>query len=62
GGAIGGGYISFTKVAMNAVGVTAIPGISIVQPGSMINYIVALVISFVTAGIATIVLGFKDEV
>lgn len=62
GGALGGAYISFTKVAMNAVGVTAIPGISIVQPGSMINYIVALLISFITAGVATIVLGFKDEV
>ncbi|MGL4947647.1 MAG: sucrose-specific PTS transporter subunit IIBC [Cetobacterium sp.] len=62
GGALGGAYISFTKVAMNAVGVTAIPGISIVQPGSMINYIIALLISFITAGVATIVLGFKDEV
>ncbi|MGL5052347.1 MAG: sucrose-specific PTS transporter subunit IIBC [Cetobacterium sp.] len=62
GGAIGGAYISFTKVAMNAVGVTGIPGISIVQPGSMINYIVALLISFIAAAIATIILGFKDEV
>jgi phosphotransferase system glucose/maltose/N-acetylglucosamine-specific IIC component len=62
GGALGGAYISFTKVAMNAVGVTAIPGISIVQPGSMINYIVALLISFIGAGVATIILGFKDEV
>ncbi|MGL5089046.1 MAG: sucrose-specific PTS transporter subunit IIBC [Cetobacterium sp.] len=62
GGAIGGVYISFTKVAMNAVGVTGIPGISIVQPGSMINYIVALLISFIAAAIVTIILGFKDEV
>ena len=62
GGALGGAYITLTKVAMNAVGVTGIPGISIVQPESMLNYIIALLISFIGAGIATIALGFKDEV
>ena len=62
GGALGGAYITLTKVAMNAVGVTGIPGISIVQPESMLNYIIGLLISFLGAGIATIILGFKDEV
>ena len=62
GGALGGAYITITKVTMNAVGVTGIPGTSIVQPESMINYIIALVISFVGAGVATYILGFKDEV
>ena len=62
GGALGGAYITLTKVTMNAVGVTGIPGISIVQPESMLNYIIALLISFIGAGIATIILGFKDEV
>ncbi|MGL5202826.1 sucrose-specific PTS transporter subunit IIBC [Cetobacterium sp.] len=62
GGALGGAYITLTKVSMNAVGVTGIPGISIVQPESMINYIIALIISFIGAAAATIILGFKDEV
>ncbi|MGL4971056.1 MAG: PTS transporter subunit EIIC, partial [Cetobacterium sp.] len=62
GGALGGAYITLTKVSMNAVGVTGIPGISIVQPESMINYIIALLISFIGAGVATTILGFKDEV
>lgn len=62
GGALGGAYITLTKVSMNAVGVTGIPGISIVQPESMLNYIIALLISFIGAALATLALGFKDEV
>ncbi|MGL5124293.1 MAG: sucrose-specific PTS transporter subunit IIBC [Fusobacteriaceae bacterium] len=62
GGAIGGGYVSFSHISMNAIGITGIPSISIVQPGSVINYIIALLISFLGAGLATLILGFKDEV
>jgi PTS system beta-glucosides-specific IIC component/PTS system sucrose-specific IIC component len=62
GGALGGGYIVLTKVAMSAVGVTGIPGIAIVKQGSMVNYIVGIVIAFAGAFIATFLLGFKDEV
>ncbi|NMM63813.1 PTS beta-glucoside transporter subunit IIBCA [Clostridium sp. P21] len=62
GGAIGGAYVVFTKVAMTAVGVTGIPGTAIVKQGSIINYLIGLVLAFVGAFIVTIVIGFKDEV
>jgi sucrose PTS system EIIBCA or EIIBC component len=62
GGALGGGYVVLTKVAMTAVGVTGIPGIAIVQQGSMVNYLIGLVIAFGGAFITTFLLGFKDEV
>lgn len=62
GGALGGGYIVLTKVAMTAVGVTGIPGIAIVKQGSMVNYIVGFAIAFGGAFIATFLLGFKDEI
>lgn len=62
GGALGGGYVVLTKVAMTAVGVTGIPGIAIVQQGSMINYLIGLIIAFGGAFAATLILGFKDEV
>jgi len=61
GGAIGGAYVVFTKVAMTAVGVTGIPGIAIVQQNSMLNYIIGLVIAFGTAFIMTFILGFKEK-
>lgn len=62
GGALGGGYVVLTKVAMTAVGVTGIPGIAIVKQGSMVNYLIGLAIAFGGAFIATFLLGFKDEV
>jgi PTS system beta-glucosides-specific IIC component/PTS system sucrose-specific IIC component len=62
GGALGGGYVVLTKVAMTAVGVTGIPGIAIVKQGSVINYLIGLIIAFGGAFIVTFILGFKDEV
>lgn len=62
GGAIGGGYVVLTKVAMTAVGVTSIPGIAIVQQGSIIHYIIGLLLAFAGAFIATFILGFKEDV
>lgn len=62
GGALGGGYIVLTKVAMTAVGVTGIPGIAIVKQGAMVNYIIGFAIAFAGAFISTLLLGFKDEV
>jgi len=61
GGALGGGYIVLTKVSMVGLGVTGIPGITIVKEGSMINYIIAGVIAFGGAFAATFLIGFKDE-
>lgn len=61
GGSIGGGFMVLMKVSMNAVGITAIPAIAIVKQGSMLNYIIGLVIAFGTAFAMTYILGFKDE-
>ncbi|MDO5620283.1 MAG: sucrose-specific PTS transporter subunit IIBC [Paracoccus sp. (in: a-proteobacteria)] len=46
GGAVGGAYVVATKVGMTAVGVTGVPGIAIVQPASMLNYIIGMAIAF----------------
>lgn len=61
GGALGGAYIVLTKVAMTAVGVTGIPGTAIVQQGSMVNYLIGLVIAFCGAFAVTYIIGFKEE-
>lgn len=61
GGALGGAYVVLSKVAMTAVGVTGIPGVAIVQQGSAIQYIIALMIAFGAAFAMTFVLGFKEE-
>lgn len=61
GGAIGGAYVVLTKVTMNAIGVTAIPGLTIVQPGAMVNYIIGLLIAVSIAFIGTFVLGIEEE-
>lgn len=61
GGATAGAYVVFTKVAMTAVGVTGLPGVSIVTPSTMINYIVGLVIALVVAFVVTYALGIKEE-
>ncbi|TDT46065.1 sucrose-specific PTS transporter subunit IIBC [Fonticella tunisiensis] len=62
GGALGGGYVVLTRVAMTAVGVTGIPGIAIVPQKSMLNYIIGIVIAFGGAFIVTLILGFKDDI
>lgn len=56
GGAVGGAYVVVTQVAMNAVGVTGIPGTAIVVPGSMLNYMTGMAIAFGTAFVAAWVL------
>lgn len=61
GGAVGGGYMVLTKVAMTAVGVTGIPGTAIVQQHSIINYLIGLVIAFGTAFLVASILGIKED-
>lgn len=46
GGAVGGAWVVLTKVGMTAVGVTGIPGLAIVQPAGMINYIIGMILAF----------------
>lgn len=61
GGAIGGAYVVFTKVGMTALGLTALPGMSIVEPGSLINYIIGMVLAFGGAFVFTWIIGFDEE-
>lgn len=61
GGAVAGAYVVFTKVAMTAVGVTGLPGLSIVTSSTMIHYIIGLVIAAVVAFVSTYALGIKEE-
>lgn len=61
GGATGGAWVVGSHVYMTAVGLTAIPGIAIVQAGSIMNYIIGLVIAFVTAFVISLLLKYKVE-
>ena len=61
GGAAGGAWVVGSHVYMKAVGLTAIPGIAIVQAGSIMNYIIGLVIAFVTAFVISLLLKYKVE-
>jgi PTS system sucrose-specific IIC component len=60
GGAVAGAYVVLTKVAMNAIGLTAIPGLTIVKPGSMVNYIIGLIIALVVSFGTTYALGIEE--
>lgn len=61
GGAVGGAYVVITKVFMTGVGVTGIPGTAIAATGSMLNYLIGLVLAFGGAFVLTWVLGFKEN-
>lgn len=60
GGSIAGAYVVLTKVAMNAIGLTGIQGITIVKPGSMINYMIGLLIALLVSFGTTYVLGIEE--
>ena len=64
GGALGGAYAVFTHVAANSYGLSGIPMISIILPlgtANLIHYLIAFAIAVISAFIATLCLGFKDE-
>ncbi|MCL6408916.1 PTS sucrose transporter subunit IIBC, partial [Dickeya dadantii] len=46
GGALGGAWVVFNHVNMTAVGLTGFPGLAIVQGGSMLNYLIGMLIAF----------------
>lgn len=60
GGALGGVYITLTKVVMTGVGVTGIPGLAIVTQGSYLNYTIGIVISFTSSFIISSILNFNQ--
>jgi PTS system sucrose-specific IIC component len=65
GGAFGGAYVVLTHVVANSYGLTGIPMISIVAPlgiFNLMNYLVGLGISAITAFIATWILWVKEDI
>ncbi|SQC93774.1 PTS system, sucrose-specific IIBC component [Cedecea neteri] len=46
---------------MTAVGLTALPGMAIVQASSLVNYIIGMVIAFGVAFALSLLLKYKAE-
>ncbi|RLM21406.1 PTS sucrose transporter subunit IIBC [Brenneria alni] len=61
GGALGGAWVVFNHVNMTAVGLTGFPGLAIVQAGSMLNYLVGMLIAFGAAFIISFLLKYKTD-
>lgn len=61
GGAAGGAYVVITHVSMTAVGLTALPGLAIVQASALLNYIIGMVIAFGIAFILSLLLKYRVE-
>lgn len=58
-GAVAGAYVVFMNVGMTAVGVTGLPGIAIVTPATILNYVVGMAIAFCVAFVGTWFFGLK---
>ncbi|CAQ83352.1 MULTISPECIES: sucrose-specific PTS transporter subunit IIBC [Photorhabdus] len=61
GGALGGAWVVVNHVGMSAIGLTAIPGMAIVQAGSMLNYVIGMVIAFGSAFVISLLLKYKTD-
>ena len=57
GSAVGSAYATFMKVLSLSQGPAGLPGAIVIRPESMVQYMVTMVITFVTATIATILLS-----
>lgn len=49
GGALAGGWVVATHVGMTGIGLTGLPGLAIVRPDSLLNYLIGGVIAFSVA-------------
>ncbi|MCA6952736.1 sucrose-specific PTS transporter subunit IIBC [Pectobacterium polaris] len=61
GGALGGAWVVFNHVNMTAVGLTGFPGLAIVQGGSMLNYLIGMLIAFGAAFTISLLLKYKTD-
>lgn len=61
GGAAGGAWVVGHHVGMTGIGLTALPGLAIVQTSSMLSYISGMVIAFGVAFTISLVLKYKIE-
>lgn len=63
GGALGGAFVVFTKVAANAYGLTGIPMIAIAAPfglQNVVNYVIGMLIAVAVSFILTIIFKVKE--
>lgn len=61
GGALGGAWVVANHVNMTAVGLTGIPGLAIVQTGSILNYLIGMLIAFGVAFTVSLLLKYKTD-
>ncbi|WP_312044472.1 sucrose-specific PTS transporter subunit IIBC [Erwinia sp.] len=61
GGAVGGAFVVLMHVGMTAVGLTALPGMAIVQTSSLLSYIIGMALAFGTAFILSLLLKYNVE-
>ncbi len=61
GGAAGGAWVVIMHVNMTAVGLTALPGIAIVQSGSLLHYVTGMVIAFGVGFTLSLLLKYRVE-
>ncbi|MDX5630642.1 MULTISPECIES: sucrose-specific PTS transporter subunit IIBC [unclassified Brenneria] len=61
GGALGGAWVVFNHVSMTAVGLTGFPGLAIVKAGSMLSYLIGMLIAFGAAFIISFLLKYKTD-
>jgi len=61
GGALGGAWGVAMHVNMTAVGLTALPGMAIVQASSIVNYLIGMLIAFGVAFTVSLLLKYKIE-
>lgn len=60
GGAFGGAVIAAMKVASISMGLSGIPLAAIIKPGSVLFYLLGVLVAYITGFIATYLLGFED--
>jgi sucrose PTS system EIIBCA or EIIBC component len=62
GGAVGGGWVVATHVGMTGIGLTGLPGLAIVRPDGILNYLIGGVLAFSVAFAGTWLRGVKAKV
>lgn len=59
GGAVGGGWVVARNVGMTGIGLTALPGLAIVRPGDIVNYLIGGALAFSVSFVGTWMLSLK---
>lgn len=60
GGAIGGAFNAATKVASLSLGLSGLPLALLIKPGTVLFYLIGVLLSYIGGFIATWIIGFED--